>query len=155
MLEFALLTVPLLFIIISVFGMCLGMWQYHTLVEAVNYTARKASVHGAGCAGHTCATTVASTAQALAASALGISSSQLNVTLGSSASTVTCNPISSCYLNSNPWPSLAGNAALTTQVSIVATYQFTSAISMWVPGQGALNFSSVTLGAKALAPMIY
>lgn len=155
MLEFAVVTIPLLFAIISLWSMCMGMWQYHTLAEAVNVTARTASVHGAGCAGKTCATTVETVAQAIAASAIGIPASQLNVTLTSSASTVTCNPVTSCYSNAAAWPSLSGNTALTTQISIAATYQFTPAISIWAPGMGAHSFNAVTLGAKSTEPVVF
>jgi Flp pilus assembly protein TadG len=155
MLEFALTTLPLLFVVISLWWVCFGMWQYHTLAESVNSVARTASVHGAGCAGQTCATTVQATAQMLAASAVGIPASQLNVTLTSAASTVTCNPLTSCYSNAANWPSLTGNTALTTEISIVATYQFTSAISLWVPGHGTEKFGAVTLGANATEPVFY
>lgn len=154
MLEFVLAGVPLLFIIISLCWMCLGMWQYHTVAEAVSSTARSASVHGAGCAGQTCATTVASTAQMLAAKAVGIPPSRLNVTLASSASTVSCAPLTSCYSNSSAWPSLSGNGALTTEVRIDATYQFSSGLAVGLPVSGA-NFGAVTLGASSTDPVEY
>jgi hypothetical protein len=155
MLEFALTTIPLLFAIVSLGSMCVGMWQYHTLAEAVNVTTREASVHGAGCAGQTCATTVNTVATGLAAAAIGIPASQVNVTLTSSASTITCNPLSNCYGNSAAWPSLAGNVAATTNISIQATYQFTSPIAMWATGSGAQQFGAVTLGAKSMQAVVY
>jgi len=156
MLEFTLVALPFLFVIISLFWMSLGMWEYHTLAEAVNYTTRTASVHGAGCAGQTCATTVESTAQALAASAIGLPPGQLNVTLTSTASTVTCNPLTSCYSNSAAWPSLAGNStASNASISIAATFQFSSAISVWIPGLGSEQFNPITLGAQAQEPIVF
>lgn len=154
MLEFTLTGVPLLFVIVSLASISLGMWQYHTLAEAVNATARSASVHGAGCAGQTCGTTVAQTAQTLAGNAIGIPASAMNVTLTSSASTVTCNPLSSCYSNSAAWPSLAGNAAITTNVSIKASYQFSSPISMWAPRHGTQQFGTVTLAANSTQAVV-
>ena len=153
-LEFTLVAVPLMFVIISAFWVGVGMWQYHTLAEAVNYTARAASVHGAGCAGQTCATTVGATAQTLASAAVGVSASQINATLTSSASTVTCNPLTSCYSNSAVWPSLSGNVPLTTQITIMATYQFSGAISIWAPGTTMPHFGAVTFAAQAMEPVV-
>jgi hypothetical protein len=155
MLEFTLTALPLLFIVISLWWMCMGMWQYHTLAEAVNSTVRTASVHGAGCAGQTCATTVAEVAESLASKTVGIPASQLNVTFTSAASTVPCDPLTSCYTNSTAWPSQSGNTALTTSISIAATYEFSSAISLWVPGSGVHSFNAVTLGANATQPVIF
>jgi len=155
MLEFVVMGIPFLYIIVSLWWMCMGMFQYHTVAEAVQYTAREASVHGAGCVGKTCATTVESTAQLLAARAIGIPDSALDVTFTSSASTVTCNPLSTCYSNSAKWPSLAGNTALTTEITVAATFQFTPAISLWVPGGGKVTFPAVTLGANSEQPIFY
>ena len=155
MLEFSLTALPLLFIIISAVWLAMGMFQYHTVAEAVNVTARSATSHGAGCVGQTCATTVNQTALMLAEAAVGIPASSLNVTLTSSASTVNCNPLSNCYGNSAAWPTLAGNTAGTTDITVQATYLFASPISLWVPGGGKQQFSSVTLGAKSRQTVVY
>ena len=155
LIEFTLTSIPLMFVVVSSVWMCLGMWQYHTLAEAVNATARYASVHGAGCAGQACATTAEQIANTLAGRAVGIPAGQMNVTLTSSASTITCNPLTSCYTNANPWPSLAGNVALTTNISINATYQLGSPISIWSPGGGGTQFSALTLGANSKQPVIF
>jgi hypothetical protein len=158
MLEFTLVAVPFLFVIISLWWMGFGMWEYHTLAEAVNYTTRSASVHGAGCLSQTCATTVGSTAQALAANAIGIPASQLNVTLTSTASAtpITCNPLTTCTSSSAAWPTLAGNsAAAGATISITATYQFSSAISLWIPGIGSKQFNPVTLGSEAQQAIVF
>ena len=155
MLEFTLVAVPLLFVIISTFWMGMGMWQYHTLTEAVNYTARESSVHGAGCAGQTCATTIGATAQTLAARAIGIPASQLNVTFSSAASSITCNPLTACTSGSSVWPSLAGNTASpTTLITITATYQFSSAISLWYAGN-SVHFNPITLAANISEPIVF
>lgn len=153
MVEFVMVAIPLLFVVISLLWMCIGMWQYHTVSEAVNSAARSASVHGAGCAGQTCATTVASTAELLAAMAIGIPPGQLNVTLTSTASTVSCNPLTSCYSNSAAWPSLSGNTALTTEITIAATYQFSGGLALM--GYGTQHVGVITLGANATEPVEY
>lgn len=154
MLEFALTGIPLIFVIVSLVWMCLGVWQYHTLAEAVNFTARSAAVHGSGCAGQTCATTIDATARMLAARAIGIPAGQVNVTLTSSASTVSCDPLSSCYGNTAAWPSLSGNTS-GTDVGITATYRFSSPISLWVPHEGTQQFSAVTLGANSRQAVVF
>lgn len=160
MLEFTLCAIPLIFVIISLFWMGMGMWQYHTLAEAVNETARYASLHGADCAGQTCATTVQQIANILAGRAIGIPSSRLNVILTSVAQNYSCNPLSGCQSNSGTWPSLAGNTAISasnagTDISISATFVFSSPISVWVPMHGSVQFGSVTLGANSTQPVIY
>jgi hypothetical protein len=155
MLEFTITGVPLIFTLFSLFWMALGMWQYHTIAEAVNATARTASVHGKGCASQTCATTVASVATQLAAKAIGIPASQLNVTLNSTASgQITCNPLSDCYSNNTAFPSSAANTT-STSITISATYQFTSAISFWSPWSGAVKFNPVVLGANSSQPIVF
>lgn len=155
MLEFTLVGVPLMLVLVSLFWMSMGMWQYHTLAEAVNATARTASVHGAGCAGKTCATTVNSVARQIAASAIGIPDSQMNVTLNSTATgQVSCNPLTNCYNNSNAFPSSAANTT-STVVTISATYQFSSAISFWSPWSGGVTFNPIVLGANSTQPIVF
>lgn len=155
MLEFSLTAVPLIFMMFSLVWICMGMWQYHTIAEAVNVTTRAAAVHGAGCAGQTCATTVDSVSRSFAAVAVGLTASTLNVTLTSSSSTVTCNPLSSCYGNLAAWPSLAANTAGSTDISIQASYLFTPAINLWVPGHDVPLFGAVTLGAKSRQAVVF
>jgi hypothetical protein len=159
MVEFVLSTIPLLFVSISLVWMAMGTWEYHTLVEAVNETARYAAFHGADCAGQSCATTVQQIANTLAGRAVGIPAGNMNVTLTSSAQNYTCNPLSSCQSNSSSWPSLTGNTAYGvgagTNISITATFQFTSPISMWVPHYGKMQFAGVTLGANSTQPVLY
>jgi hypothetical protein len=159
MIEFVFVSIFLICILISIVSISVGMWQYHTLAEAVNVTARVAAVHGAGCAGQTCATTVDQIARTLKSRAIGIPAQQINATLTSSASTVTCNPLSTCVGNSASWPSLSGNTSLATttptNVSIVATFQFTDPVLVWVPGHGTQKIGSFTFGAQATQPVIY
>jgi Flp pilus assembly protein TadG len=155
MLEFTLIGVPLICILFSLFWMAMGMWQYHTIAEAVNATARAASVHGSGCAGKTCATTVASVARQIAAGSLGIPDSQMDVTLNSTATgNFSCNPVSTCYTNNSAFPSVTGNTAAAT-VTISATYQFTPAISFWSPWSGGMTFNPIVLGANSSQPIVF
>jgi hypothetical protein len=160
MLEFVLTAIPLIFALISLTWMGIGMWQYHTLEEAVSETVRYAAFHGADCVGQACATTVEQIANTLAGRAVGIPASQMNVTLTSAAQNYTCNPLSNCQANGSAWPTIAGNSAVTansagTNISISATYQFSTPISMWVPQNGHWQFSAVTLGANSTQPVLY
>ena len=155
MLEFTLIGVPLICTLFSLFWMAMGMWQYHTIAEAVNATARAASVHGSGCSGKTCATTVASVARQIASSAIGIPDSQMNVTLNSTATgDFSCNPVSSCYSNNSAFPSVSGNTASAT-VTISATYQLSPAISFWSPWSGGMTFNPIVLGANSSQPIVF
>jgi hypothetical protein len=154
MLEFALAGVPTIFVIISLVWICLGMWQYQTLEEAVTAVVRSSSAHGAGCAGQTCATTVSQTAYAIEAKSIGIPDSLLNVTLTSAASTVTCNPLNSCYNNSSNWPTLSGNSA-GTDISITAQFTMSLPISMWVPKDRTEQLSAMTVKAQAKQVVVY
>lgn len=161
MVEFMLCAFPLIFVTLSVFWAGMAMWEYHTLAEAVNETARLASLHGADCASQTCATTVEQIANTLAGRAVGIPTGKLNVTLTSSAQNYTCNPLSSCQTNASAWPSLSGNTAWSstgssgTNITISATYQLSGPISMYVPGHGSVEFAGITLGAKSTQPVLY
>ena len=47
MVEFTLVGFPLIFILISIFEMARGMWNYHTLEEAVEVGTRYEAVRGA------------------------------------------------------------------------------------------------------------
>jgi Flp pilus assembly protein TadG len=154
-LEFTLAAVPLIFTIVSLVWMCIGMWEYHTLAEAVNETTRYAAVHGSDCVGQTCATTLNQIATTLAARASGIPAHQISVTLTSTAQSYSSALLDSYYGNGTAWPSLAGNVAATTDISITATYQLSSPISMWIPGIGSYQFAAITLGATSKQPIIY
>ena len=46
MVEFALVGIPLIFILISIFEISRGMWMYETVAHAVREGARYAAVHG-------------------------------------------------------------------------------------------------------------
>lgn len=160
MLEFVLTSIPLIFSVVSLLWLCIGIWQYHTLAEAVNVTARYAAVHGADCAGQTCATTVEGIIGILESRAIGIPPASLNVTLTSQAQNYTCNPATSCASNAGAWPSLAGNAAISdsnsgTNITIQASYLFSNPISIWLPVEGTVQFGSVTLTANSTQPVLY
>jgi Flp pilus assembly protein TadG len=146
MLEFTLCSIPLLFTIASVVQMALGMWNYHTLNEAVKVTTRTASVRGADCASLSCAMTVGEITQMLETKGIGLLPASLNVTLTDANGAITCNPVSTCTSSSTTWPRSGGNS--TGQVvSISANYPFNTAISMFAPGSGGNGFQALTFYA--------
>lgn len=157
--EFTLCSIPLIFICISVFWMAVDMWEYHTLVAAVNEAARYASVHGSDCAGKTCAIRVEDVANVLANRAVGLPPGRINATLTSSAQNYTCNPLTSCQTNASAWPSLAANTPATagagTDISISATFTVGEPKDIWVPGAGTVKFNGWTLGANSTQPVVY
>jgi Flp pilus assembly protein TadG len=138
-LEFTLTSIPLLFVIISIVQMSLGMWNYHTLNEAVKVTARTAAVRGSDCAALACAMTVGEITQMLSTKGIGLLSDSLNVSLTDANGSIVCHPVSTCTSSTTVWPRSGGNS--TGQViAISASYPFNSAISMFVPGKGGSTF---------------
>jgi hypothetical protein len=151
MVEFTLSTIPLVFVIFSIFGMAITMWNYHTLAEAVKTTTREAATHGADCVGKSCAWTLGTAATYLSTRAIGVPVGQLNVTFTSTASTQTCNPLSSCTGSATAWPTAATNLAGSTDVMITANYTPMEAIAMI----GGGRFSWVNLAAKSRQMVVY
>ncbi len=152
--EFALVSIPLIFIMISIVEMCRGMWDYHSLAQAVKVASRSAATRGAGCAGTGCAITVAQIATIIAGYSGGMPASALNVTLTSNAGTINCNPLSSCSGNNTVWPPSGGNTA-GSDIIISGSYNFTSSLMMFVPGTGGMQFSGVTFTAKSRQVLLF
>ena len=154
LIEFTLVAIPLIFVIISIVEICRGMWDYHSLAQAVKVASRTAATRGAGCAGKGCAMTVGQIASKISAYAVGMPASSLNVTLTSNAGNVTCNPLSSCAGSGTVWPPAGGNTA-GSDIIITASYRFTSAVAMFVPGKHGMRFSGVTLSAKSRQVLLF
>jgi Flp pilus assembly protein TadG len=147
--EFTLVGIPMMFVVISIFEMSRGMWNYHTLNQAVKVGTRYASLHGQECTldGNSCGGTVQQIAQQIANAAVGLPPQAFNVTLTSAtAAAVTCAPLSSCLTNSAAWPPTPDNAD-GMDIQISAIYPFHSALSMFWPGSKAVAFSVVNFGA--------
>ena len=154
LIEFTLVAIPLIFGIISIVEICRGMWDYHSLAQAVKVASRAAATRGAGCAGLGCQMTVGQIATTISGYAVGMPASSLNVTLTSNAGKVTCNPLSSCKGSSTVWPPAGGNAA-GSDIVISASYQFTSALAMFAPGTHGMKFNGVTLSAKSRQALLF
>ena len=152
--EFTLVAIPFIFILISISEMCRGMWDYHSLAEAVKVACRNASTRGADCAGQACATSIGALSTTISGFAVGMPASALDVTFTSAAGSVTCNPLSTCTSSGTVWPPSGGNS-VGSNISISASYNFTSMIMMFVPGKTGVQFSGVTFSAKSEQMIVY
>ena len=152
--EFTLVAIPLIFIQISVVEICRGMWDYHSLSQAVKAATRAAATRGAGCAGTACAMTVGQIATTISNYAIGMPASALNVTLTSNAGDVTCNPLSTCTSSGTVWPPAGGNTA-GSDIVISGSYNFTSMLMMFAPGTNGMQFSGVTFTAKSRQVLLF
>lgn len=141
--EFTLVGIPLIFTLISIFEISRGMWIYHTLAYSVTEATRFASVHGLNCTstdGNSCSKTISDIASIIQYAGVGLGTDQLNVTFTDNAGALSCNPLRTCLspANTTVWPraSSAGNMP-GMNITIQATYPFSSAIAMFWPGAGA------------------
>jgi len=154
LIEFTLVAIPIIFILFSITEIARGMWDYHSLAQAVKGAARSVATRGAGCAGQGCATTVGQIATTISNYAIGMPASAINVTLTSDAGSVTCNPLSSCTGSGTTWPPAGGNS-VGSDIIISASYNFTSMLMMFVPGTHGMQFSGVTFTAKSRQVLLY
>jgi hypothetical protein len=156
-LEFTLVGIPLICILISIMGICITMWNYHTLAYAVREGARYAATKGRGCAseGNSCGLTVAAVANRIAAAGSGLVPNQLNVTLRSTAGDILCNPLSSCYNSLGSWPPSTANQP-GTDIYIFGYYSPpTPLIFMIWPGTTAIQFGSIVLPASTRQRILF
>jgi Flp pilus assembly protein TadG len=104
--EFTLVGIPMIFVLISVFEISRGMWNYHTLAYAVKEGTRYAIVHGSDCSSdpqNTCGVTLGQVAQRIQDAGIGLDPSQLQLTFTSSGSSTTCT-LNACIANATGWP---------------------------------------------------
>ena len=136
--EFTLVGIPLIFALISIFEIARGMWIYHTLAYAVTEGTRYAAVHGVDCAlpGNSCGVAVSDIAKVIQYQGVGLLPDQLTLTFTPNKinSAITCT-LQSCLTNSTAWPPDYDNLP-GMDVTISASYPFSSAIAMFWPGAG-------------------
>jgi len=159
-LEFALVVVPLLFVLISTFEMCRAMWAYQTLAFAVKEGTRYAVVHGQNCtmAPNTCTATISQIASIIQSSGQGLATDALTLTFTPSSGSATSCVLQDCLANyaTTAWPPGTANAPGEIVV-ISGVYRLTSALAMFWPGMRPVNGSptSVSLTADARESMQY
>lgn len=143
--EFVLVGIPTIFIVLSVFEMARGMWEYHTLSEAIKHGARYCIVKGENCLqpGNSCSVTVGAIASRISGYAVGMPSNDLNVTLISNSGSIACNPIASCFSNTTRWPP-DGDNSTNMDIKILGSYSYVSMLAMFWPGQSSQRFGTFT-----------
>jgi len=151
--EFTVVGIPMVFLVVSVFSMAFGMWNYHTMANAVSATARAVAVRGSeSVAKGRTAMTVREVAELLAFNGLGLSPNTWNVTLVANATgtpvTRTCNPLQSCLADGSVWPP-AGSNGQGTAIRIVGRYPVGLPGMFWAGAGRGLSAGSYTLGAAA------
>lgn len=161
--EFTLVGFPLIIILISIFEMARGMWNYHTLEEAVVVGTRYEAVRGAdlqaqsACASNedSCGASLNGIATELANAAVGLPSSDWSVTLTAGSASHSCSPLSSCVgVTATTWPPSGNNTSGTT-IKISATYNFQNALSYFWPGQSSFVFGTMTFTAESQQTILY
>lgn len=160
--EFALVGIPVIFILISIFEMARGMWLYETVAHAVREGARYAAVHGQDCVTtpNACDAKISDIAGVIQNAGVGLDRSQLQVTVsiaGGSTSFVSDGPSSLNTLLSDSsdfsgWlfgtsPNQTVITGAGNDVVVFASYPFRSALALLWPGARPVNFATVNLAA--------
>jgi Flp pilus assembly protein TadG len=157
LIEFTMIAVPVIFLTISVIEASLAMWQYHTMMYAVELAGRYVVTHGRGCTqnGNTCSLTTGNVANLIAAQAPALDSSKLSVTLTTSSGTVTtCSPVNTCFSNTTQFPSATDNG-VNLDVIIGATYPISNPMPFFWPGSPASSTGTFTLGASSRQRILF
>ncbi len=151
--------IPAIFLFVSAVEMGLGMWQYHTLAQAMKDAARYTISHGQGClmTGNSCSTTIGAISTYIADAAIGIPASSLNVTFTSASGAVqNCAPLNTCFNSTTVWPpSSNGDNLQGANVSISGAFTLEPSMAMFWPGTRGVNFDSVTLTASSTQQVMF
>ncbi len=159
-LEFTLVGIPLLFVVISTFEMCRGMWTYQTLGFAIKEGSRYAVVHGQNCTipPNACSVTISQIASVIQTAGSGLASDTLSLTFTPSVGASTSCVLRDCISTyaTTAWPSESANAPGEV-VKISGVYPFSTVLAMFWPGTTPVNGSPTTinLGADARESMQY
>jgi len=164
MVEFALVGIPLIFILISIFEISRGMWMYETVAHAVREGARYAAVHGQDCttSPNQCDAKFSDIAARIRDGGVGLDPDQLNITITTAAgagagtyaskgpSTLTTLLADNSSFSGWTFGSPAGPATgAGTDVIVTGVFPFRSALAMFWPGSSNMSFSTVNLGATS------
>ena len=142
--EFTLVGIPLIFLLISIFEVSRGMWQYHTLAYAVKAGARYAIVHGQDCdiAPNDCTVSISQIAGVIRTAGIGLPANSVTVTFTDSSGTATSCALTDCIAihTTGHWPPDGSNAPGRI-VRITGNFPFRSVITMFWPGAGRASAS--------------
>jgi hypothetical protein len=127
----------------------------------VEQGARLVITHGSTCSSgtNTCTITVGSIADAVASAAPGIINGSLNLTLipnSGTAHQTTCSPVTSCHGNSTVWPPASnGDNTPGDDITLSASFSYTSPIAMFWPGNKSTHFSTVTFHSTSRQRLMF
>jgi len=169
--EMALVGIPIIFTLISIFEVSRGMWMYHTLAYSVKAGVRLASVHGQNCINNppgvtnNCPKTITDIANVIRNAAVGLDPQNTLLTfnatgditqcyLGSSSATSVTTPLGTavgCLSLNTQWPpSTNSENQVGKQIRIDIRTRFRSAIAMIWPGAAPISFAEADLGARSM-----
>lgn len=178
MIEFTMVGIPVIFLTIAIIEMSIEAWKYESMMYAIQYAGRYAAEHGRTCGKtvntptstttNACLIEVETVANMINAQAPSLDPSQMNVTLSTQASissttttsTVTCDPLNSCFTNSAYFPNTSDNG-VGLCIAITATYPMKNPIPfMWFnsgASSGTLSgaATSWTLGATTKQTIVF
>ena len=169
--EMALVGIPLMFVLISVFEISRGMWMYHTEAYAVKNGVRFAIVHGVDCVKTTdnpnnCPTTMAAVGALIQGAGVGLDPTQTLLTfqpgsanaaatscyLGAPGASPPYGAFSACSTYTSTWPpdSAGTYNGIGKPIRIDVKIPFYSALTMFAPGSKPIRFALVNLAATSL-----
>ena len=154
LIEFVLVGIGLLFVLICTFEMARGMWIYHTLAHVSKEATRFLIVHGAECQARAACmpdATLGTLASRVQFHGGGLMPDTLQIQVYQSGTQVVGSgdgyvTLSSLAGSATVWAASA-NAGNAIQVGF--RYPFRSALAMFWPGAGQVNFTLVNLGASS------
>jgi Flp pilus assembly protein TadG len=155
-LEFALAGIPMMIAFVSIVQMGLTMWTYQTLAYGAKELNRYIAVHGTHCGSgsNSCKLTVGNVATAAETFAIGLNPDTLNLTLTSPGTSYSCNPVSSCTSNTNPWPP-AADSTVGTALQVKLQYLVSPGFTMVWGGSKATTYGSYNLGAYSKQRVLF
>lgn len=159
MVEFALAGVAAIFLLICTFHLSMGMWNYHTISNAVHETTRFLAVKGLNCTkpGYSCATNVGAIATRFKYHAVGIPADEVSLTLTThSGASTPCSPLNTCLANTTTWPPATNqDNYIGKRVTVSATYRFRSPLLFFWPGNGAVKFGEIWFPASSTSTIVF
>lgn len=152
--EMALVGIPILFTLVSIFEISRGMWVYHTMAAAIREGVRYATVHGVNCATapNTCGVTAQQVAAQIKNFGVGLDLTNTHLTfISGGAKDVTDVTLADCVAGTGgactaAWPV---TNATNTIIEIDGIVRFNSALAMFWPGSKVISFGQVWFPAQS------
>jgi hypothetical protein len=157
--EFTLAGIASIFLLICTFHLSIGMWNYHSLAQAVHETTRYIAVHGYNCTkpGYGCSIRVQNIASRFKYHAIGLPGDQVDLTLTTQSGAVTpCAPVNSCAGNTTVWPPATNSDNMPpNRVTVSAIYRFRSPLLFFWPGRNPVRFGEIWFPASSSQTLLF